>query len=338
MNLIEKMSNDLNIDQEFITKIAGNSKKYYSHYSIKKKNGGTRLIYHPSPCLKTFQYWLVYNVFNYFKISRYAFAYDKGCSIKKNASAHLNGNYILHIDIRNFFESINSVHILDLLTKNSKTLMDLSIAENDYKLILDLCLYNDHLVIGSVCAPRLSNCVMYDFDEEVDNLITNFGDIIYTRYADDIVLSSREFINNNIINELKRILLKYRFDINLDKTKFMSNKGRKIVTGLIINNGKLSIGMNKRLELKEMLYKKLKYNQGDGNKILGHLFFLKDIEPQFFNKLILKYSKYGDVLEILKRDQQIPPIPPNINRTIKEAAITSDTNVNVDDKMNKNGE
>lgn len=324
MSLIEKMSNDLNVDLDFIQKIASNSKKYYSHYQIKKKNGKNRVIHHPSPSLKAFQFWMVYNIFNNFNISPYAYAYNKGNSIKKNAMAHLNGNYVLHTDIKDFFESITNKHIIDLLTINLDTLKQNFIDETEFELILNLCLYNDHLVIGSVCAPRLSNCVMFEFDQEVGKLISKFGDVTYTRYADDMVFSSKEFIDKNIIIDLKVLLDKYGFLMNDEKTKFMSNKGRKVVTGLIINNEKLSIGMKKRIELKKMLYKKLKYNQGNGRQILGHLFFLKDIEPQYFNYLIIKYSKFGNVLEILKQDQGPTPNPPDIKKSFIEAASATE--------------
>ncbi len=318
MNLLDRISNDLDIDNEYIINIAKNSKNHYSRYKIKKKNGGYRQIYHPSPSLKVLQYWLVDNIFNKCVISKNSYAYAKGCSIKKNAEIHKNSKHILHTDIKNFFNSIKTNHIKDVLALNKEDLKYLSLNEEDIQLIFNICLYEGHLVIGSVCAPIISNCVMYSFDIELNKEITKYGNLIYTRYADDIVISSTKYMNAAIVKLVEKILNKHGFNINFDKTRFMSTANRRKITGIIIDNNKISIGFNRHKEIKKMLYKKLKYKIGDSNKILGHLFFLKDIEPNYFNKIMIKYSHFGDVLSILKSDNK------NINKFVEEAAPGKD--------------
>lgn len=315
MSIIKKMSEDLVIDMQFIKDIASQSTKYYSRYYIKKRNGGYREILHPSPVLKAFQYWLVNNFFYKFNISDSAYAYRKGCSIKRNAEVHQNSNHILHLDIHNFFDSITDRHLMKLFEDNVLILNQSLVTKEDVNVILKLCLYGNKLSIGSVSSPIISNIVMHDFDEKIKKIIPD--NIKYTRYADDMIFSSKDFIDQKIISLVKDLLKANRFLLNTDKTRFMSTKSRRAVTGLIIDKDRVTIGLKKRKQIKSMVYNKLVYGIGNSDEILGHLFYLKDIEPNYFNMLIIKYSCYGNVIEILKNN-----IIKEIKATFDEVAVT----------------
>ena len=64
-------------------------------------------------------------------------------------------------------------------------------AEN---LIRQTCFYlNDSLPIGYPCSPMISNTVMFTIDDNIVNLLSDrdkYGKVIYTRYADDLVIST----------------------------------------------------------------------------------------------------------------------------------------------------
>lgn len=69
-------------------------------------------------------------------------------------------------------------------------------ADEDIELILDICLYRgENLVVGSVASPQIANMLMYAFDLELKQMLDGFGSFRYTRYADDIVISSMSFID-----------------------------------------------------------------------------------------------------------------------------------------------
>ena len=297
--LVERMSRELNVDQSFILKIARNRDHYYCRYSIKKKNGGKRWICHPSPILKTFQYWLVKNIFSHIDVSPYAYAYRRDYSIKKNAKQHKNASHLLHMDIFKCFESIKESHVLELLDENQSLL---KLSNDDINLVLDLTLYKKVLPMGSVSAPMISNCVLSKLDYAIVAVISRIGSITYTRYADDMVFSSANYIPNELVDEISRVVEANGFTINSEKTYFMSSKGRKVVTGLTVDQGKVSIGTRRKKMIKQMVYKKLRYGVGDSNQILGYLYFLKDIEPDYFNRIIIKYSHFGNVIGKLKKD------------------------------------
>ena len=75
MSLVEQMSKSLGLDTLYIERIARRN-DLYAKYRVKKKNGGTREIYHPSKELKVLQRWLAKNVFEAFPISDNSVAYS----------------------------------------------------------------------------------------------------------------------------------------------------------------------------------------------------------------------------------------------------------------------
>ena len=49
---------------------------------------------------------------------------------------------------------------------------------------------------------------MYDFDEELVDELSKIQKVIYTRYADDIVISSEEYIREDILQKIIELLKK----------------------------------------------------------------------------------------------------------------------------------
>jgi len=82
--------------------------------------------------------------------------------------------------------------------------------------------------------------------------------------------------------------------MNIEKTRFTSKKGRRLITGLCIaNNGNVVIPREKKKELKTKLYSFTKNTETDRKereRLKGYLAYVKDVEPDFYNRLVLKYS------------------------------------------------
>lgn len=295
MKLIEKMSKELKLNSTYLYDIANRSSYYYKDYSIPKKKGGCRNISQPSPELKTLQYWIKDNILTKMPISKFAFAYNKGDSIKKHASIHSKSRFLFHSDIMAFFPSIHFAILKKEFEHNRELLNKLNLDFDDtMEYICKICFKDDILCIGAVSSPIISNIIMHDFDERLAKYCKQ-SRYVYSRYADDIYISSSNYIDANIKEYLKKLLLEYQFEINNKKTYFCSSKHRRVVTGIVITNDlKLSVGLNKRKEVKKIVYNKLVKGEGDSAKILGNLAFLKDIEPHTYDKIIIKYSRYCD--------------------------------------------
>lgn len=87
-SLITRISSNLQLKDDYISSIIRRSNYYYKDYYIPKSNGGRRKISQASPELKTLQYWVKTNILSLLPISKAAFAYNRGNSIKKHATFH----------------------------------------------------------------------------------------------------------------------------------------------------------------------------------------------------------------------------------------------------------
>ncbi|MGI6163449.1 MAG: retron St85 family RNA-directed DNA polymerase [Bacillota bacterium] len=317
MSLLDCLANDLDLDPRFIVTISRFSHRYYRKFKIPKKSGGVRWIFQPSAALKSLQYWLVHHVVSCLPVHECATAYRLGCSIKNNALFHANSKHLVRLDIRDFFPSIGFDLLAQRIAESGSNIPNGEAIKNeDLRLIKGIGFFRGRLTIGSVCAPAISNAVMYPFDCFAAEYAKSH-DLIYTRYADDIVFSGPEFIPRSIVNDMSCKLKEFGFILNDHKTIFMGGSGRKVVTGVFLNTGKPSIGRVRKDFIKRLIYRHLRYQEGNSAEILGHLNYLRDIEPETFNRIVRKYSlMFGtNLMEVLKRAREIESFP-------KEAAAT----------------
>lgn len=294
MSLSDKMGNCLGIDSNYI-KICSKRNNLYAKYYIPKKNGERREILQPSKELKVLQRWLVRNIFNEFPVSEFSSAYSKGNSVKRNAMQHKESNYICHTDIKDFFPSITRETMKRFFDENRDKINALELYEEDLELIMDICLYKgEKLVVGSVASPKIANIIMYKFDKELDEELSKIGNFIYTRYADDIVISSKKFIDKKVLNVIDTEMQKHGFRMNRKKTYFMNKSCKRKITGVVIDNNcsKLTIGNSKYKEIQREIYNFLIKGEGSIGHIKGYLAYMKDISNEQYMQLERIYKEY----------------------------------------------
>ena len=300
-SILKKVSDYLGFDEETVAYLSKIAQTSYKHYKINKKKGGKRTIHHPSKLTKSLQYAIIEIVLRGLSVSDSAIAYKRGVisPTKKNALLHAKYRYSVMLDFQDFFHSIKPRDLFAIMSGDDKY----KNIEKDDKTFLENCLfikYNNKkgLAIGAPSSPIVSNVVMYNLDERINSIskiVSN--DSIYTRYADDIVFStnqkgkSSEFYNRirELIKECKTPSLSF----NNNKTKFTSRKTKRVVTGLFITpEERISIGRKNKRYIKKLLYD-FKNNsiEEQGIKYLnGYLSYILDVEPEFYNRLVLKYG------------------------------------------------
>ena len=304
MDLKKKISNDLDIPTELIEEALAVSRKYVKKFRIPKKNGGTREIFQPARKLKTIQYWLMTNIFNKLPIHESAAAYIKGRSILTNAVRHRNNQYFIRMDFQNFFPSIKWNDFEPIVSNwYEKTKPDWELSNDAKNLIRQSCFYsNDLLPIGYPSSPVISNTVMFAIDDEIEKLLSDhnkYGKAIYTRYADDLVISTnKKNSSNHIYNAIANLLRQTdspKLSLNPSKTKKgSSSSGSALVTGLrVCANGHITIHRKQKdhIRLLLALYKKKRLKQADEASLLGHLAYVSYVAPQFYSRLQNKYFK-----------------------------------------------
>ncbi len=309
-NLINEISRFLCLPIEEIRSVVNKSPTLYKRYYINKKKGGKREIFHPAKSLKAIQYAFIHLYLLSLPIHKISIGYIKGLKspLRMNAKLHSKFKYSVRIDFKDFFSSITSNDLVYYLKKYK-----LEFTYEDYKLIRKVIFPHSKiskgLPIGAPISPIVSNIVMYDLDNKIYNYSKELDPSSeVTRYVDDIVFSSNNLkFCKQFVKELKKILTDSatpKLSINQKKTMFMSKYDHREITGLVVTpDQKVSIGRAKKRYIKKMLFDCVNNNSSKDEKkyLSGYLAFILDVEPSFYNSLVLKYGV--KVNQILKHSE-----------------------------------
>jgi len=80
----------------------------------------------------------------------------------------------------------------------------------------------------------IGNLVLADFDKEMASYADVRG-FKFTRYADDITISSREWLDEQVLEDVRQCVDRFGFKLNDRKTRFMGPGDRQEVTGIVLN-------------------------------------------------------------------------------------------------------
>lgn len=262
---------------------------FYYIFHISKANRSLRQICAPKEKLKEIQEFILENILSKIKPSKYAFAFIKNRNTFKNSKKHLNKKYILKIDIKDFFQTINFKKVKILFLK---------LGYNGYisQILARLCTLNKRVPQGAITSPAISNAILKNFDYKVADYLKDKR-VIYTRYADDLIFSCN---NLKTIKEIKKVIIRFimeeGFEINKEKIKIMRKCDRQKITGLIVNSNRVRIGRKKLRELRAkihkyvLLLKEKKEDEKLKNNINGWLAYLQTVDKQS-KEIILNYIK-----------------------------------------------
>lgn len=255
--------------------------------------------------------------------SVFAKAYAKNSSIVKNARAHMYNDIFLFFDVKNFFPSLNHNYLAKQLYRELKKKGDVSL--NSCHKLVRLCSVNKKgLPLGLVTSPVLSNIYMKEFDNILYGKLKKLGleNVIYTRYADDIVISYKsgedsfegaERIKELVYERLRKIGLKS--NEKKEKVRSIRRGGHVRITGVTItrdddNYRKLSVGRKK----KDGLYRDaVQYVQGEETdrqkalKIKGYEAFVLAVEGRSYEECfsenmmqVVKEMGYASLHDLIK--------------------------------------
>lgn len=295
-----------------IIDIGSNDNRYFEEFKI-KKNQKTRTLckYKNSEDgnkARELHNKLFMIIKSKISLSHNSYAYQDGKSIVSCVNQHKNSNYFMKFDIKNFFNSID----LDFLIDDTIETFEVdNLFRRHMETLIKSCTYDNKLPLGFTISPILTEIYMKKFDENILVLL-NEMDLIYTRYADDIMISSSNLINEElqykIYHIVEQTLIERKLKINKTKFKFISISevghhvkylGINIVKG--IEDNYLSVGKNyKNMVAKEYLqylelpsetdeHKMIRYYVS--KKIAGKLSFVQQVEGQSGYKKIIERIK-----------------------------------------------
>lgn len=296
-NLVVDCARNLALTVSEIETIAATAPRRYYVWKIAKRSGGERTVCHPAHELKAVQQYFLSEVLKNLPVHSAATAYVKGSSIKRNASVHAASRVMLKLDFTDFF---NSLKVANWEKYVAAHFPEWSVEETNFSSRIlfwgngsytPLC-----LAIGAPTSPLISNVLLFDFDAKLAAYAKR-SNLLYTRYADDITISSREYLEKDeVISVVTKALASARYcrlKLNLEKTTLASNKYNRRVTGLIITpDGKVSLGRERKRLISAMVHRQWhrKLDRTDRPKLAGLIAFAQDVEPSFVLMLRRKYS------------------------------------------------
>lgn len=220
-------------------------KDRYISFQIPKKVGGTREISAPNSHLKGVQKELgnlLNSNFQPYPVT-HGFVLEK--SVLSNAKIHLGSKWVLNIDLKDFFSAINFGRVYGLFLKPPY-----NCPKQVATVLAQICCHENKLPQGAPSSPVISNLICKRLDRNLRDFAQK-NRCRYSRYADDITISSRERYFPKVVarlnhdesseevvkigKELLQIVEKNGFEINQKKTRLRNLSQRLEVTGLTIN-------------------------------------------------------------------------------------------------------
>lgn len=293
MSIIELLSKRLPLSKsELLLLIATAPNRYKVHTIAKRHNRGVRVIAQPTSEVKLVQTMLQASLRSQLPIHPCAKAYQPGTSIKDHALPHAAHRYLLKVDFKDFFPSIKGKDFSAHLNRHIG--FEEQIADVYMRVFFWRPKKTNALVlaIGAPSSPWLSNTILFEFDSSLANFCHEKG-ITYTRYADDLALSTntphilKEALE--FIQSLCQEIAYPELTINEAKTVFTSKKHNRTLTGLVLSNdGTASIGRVRKREIRALANS---YALGQANpEQIGHLrgllAFTHSIDQSFNDSII----------------------------------------------------
>ncbi|TXD37222.1 RNA-directed DNA polymerase [Lujinxingia vulgaris] len=219
---------------------------HYVSFTIPKRSGEERPILAPKPRLKAIQRDLLDQALSRLPVHRAAHAFVPGRSIATNARPHLRREFLLTLDLHNFFGALHVGRVRGFLMamgygwEVASTLALLCTeAPRQTVLVHGERLYTPTgsrtLPQGAPTSPVLANAIAYRLDRRLSGLARSLG-LNYTRYADDLSFSGDDPTRIATLMRLShQIIREEGFEVAPSKTRIQRRGRRQQVTGVVVN-------------------------------------------------------------------------------------------------------
>lgn len=202
----------------------------YRRVVVPKARGKSRTLWEPCNELKGLQEWLLKTVLAGLEPSPWAHGYVNGRSIVTHAREHLESQWVVTCDLRDFFGHVTTTTV-------ATTLVDqLGLSDDHAQQLAKVCTWRGCLPQGAPTSPILSNAALSHFDLEVADAVLPWR---YSRYVDDLAFSAttpaRGLAPRALVGIVEAELKRWGFDLAERKTRLMPMGQRQQVTGILVD-------------------------------------------------------------------------------------------------------
>lgn len=295
----------------------------YRSFNIPKKTGGLRKINAPNETLMTALRDLkaMFETDFHALYHTSAFAYVKGRSTVDAVSRHQRNQskWFGKFDFHDFFGSTTKQFVMKMFAMIfpfSEVLED-DEGRAELERALDLAFLDGGLPQGTPISPLITNVMMIPIDFRLSNTLRDFEkqSYVFTRYADDTIVSSQYDFNIGKIEQLIKDTLKEfdaPFSINEKKTRYGSSAGRNWNLGIMLNkDNEMTVGHKNKKRLQSMLHNYVtdrnagvRWEKGDIQEMQGQISYYRMVEQDNIDAIIRHFNeKHGvDVMGLIKAD------------------------------------
>lgn len=270
-----------------LTDVIREARPHYREQRIKKKTGGYRELQIPDEQTKRVQRAILRDIDAVLTFLPCVMGYRRGTSILDNARAHLGNDYLIRYDLADFFDHITKARVKAVLKSKN-------FSQRFIRVVIKWCIYKNKLPQGAPSSPILSNAVCMSLDSRMMTLTKKIR-AVYTRYADDIVISGEANIMG-YQNVYRRIIRTEHFTINQHKTKitalhtdrvhsdalnFRHLLSHHIVTGLAVYANRITVRPDQIRRMRKELIQGSKYGIDQLSKhTIGQWAYIQQIDPK----------------------------------------------------------
>jgi len=216
----------------------------YHVFSIPKKDGRLRWIEAPHSPLKLVQRRLndyFQSIYYYLRTpAAYGFLAlprrdPDPRTILTHAEKHLGQSYLFNADFEDFFHQVKYDRLYRMFLESP-----FSYKEPLAEILSGLVCHQERLPMGAPTSPILSNFATLSLDQKMLSM-AGWSDWIYTRFADALSFSSAQKITNSEKEKIISIAKEEGFSFNLKKYKEYGPDDKKMVTGLQLEEGYVTV-------------------------------------------------------------------------------------------------
>lgn len=233
----------------------------YQEFQIPKRSGGYRRIDAPKDGLKVALCHLkdIFELDCKTLFHTAAFAYVKGRStvdaVRKHQKAE--SNWFARFDLKDFFGSTTKGFLLKQMSMIYPYNVIMMTDHDALSQAIDLCFLRGGLPQGTPISPFLTNLMMIPIDHRLAQEFRKRS-FVYTRYADDFIVSAKEKFRPDEVNRIIDDVLKEfdaPFRIKPEKTRFGSRAGQNWILGVMLNkDGNITIGNKNKRRINAALF------------------------------------------------------------------------------------
>lgn len=249
---LESLRHPLGLNPAQLVRLARRASDFYFVAKVEKKVDGTeRVLYDTKKPLKSVLQRINANFLRRVQYPDYLTGGLPGKDYSDGAKVHAGSAMVIAEDISKFFPSVTFDVVKDIWHRF------FGFSDEVAHVLAMLTTRHGHLEQGAPTSSYLANLVFWDVERKLITTLKRIGVTRYTRYVDDIAISSQRFLSDSkidwIVRELKAMLETKGLRLNPGKHRVMrSNERIKILK--LLGNVKPSLHPAERSRVRAIVH------------------------------------------------------------------------------------